>query len=92
MKRAWSLRLMDFPNISMFLIIQTMCLVILILLFRFRNAVIEITSLDVGVFEVRGRVLGVSLDKFELVFQVRHDMKCTITPLNDLSIHFLFNS
>ena len=38
---------------------------------RFRNAVIEITSMDAGVFEVKGRVLGVALDKFELVFQVR---------------------
>ena len=38
---------------------------------RFRNAQIEITSLDVGVFEVKGRVLGVALDKFELVFQVK---------------------
>lgn len=41
------------------------------MVFRFRNAQIEITSTDVGVFEVKGRVLGVALDKFELVFQVK---------------------
>lgn len=43
--------------------------------FRFRNAVIEITAVDAGVFEVTGRVLGVAMDKVELVFQVWNTCK-----------------
>lgn len=37
---------------------------------RFKNAVFEITSKDVGVFEVSGKFFGVSMEKVELVFQV----------------------
>lgn len=38
--------------------------------FRFRNVVFEITSKDVGTFEVSGKFMGVSMEKVELVFQV----------------------
>ena len=38
---------------------------------RFRNVVFEITSVDVGKFEVSGRFLGRQIEKVELVFQVR---------------------
>ena len=37
---------------------------------RFRNVSFEITSIDVGVFEVTGRFLGRQIEKVELVFQV----------------------
>lgn len=37
---------------------------------RFKNAVFEITSKDVGIFEVSGKFFGVSMEKVELVFQV----------------------
>lgn len=37
---------------------------------RFKNAVFEITSKDVGTFEVTGKFFGVSMEKVELVFQV----------------------
>lgn len=36
---------------------------------QFKNAVIEITAIGPGMFEVTGRVLGVAMDKVELVFQ-----------------------
>jgi len=36
---------------------------------QFRNVVFEITSTDVGVFEVSGRFLGRQIEKVELVFQ-----------------------
>ena len=38
--------------------------------YRFRNVVFEITSTDVGMFEVTGRFLGRQIEKVELVFQV----------------------
>lgn len=38
---------------------------------RFRNVSFEITSIDIGVFEVTGRFLGRQIEKVELVFQVR---------------------
>ena len=44
--------------------------ILLTFLFRFKNAVIEITAIGPGMFEVTGRVLGVAMDKVELVFQV----------------------
>lgn len=69
-KRVWSWKSMDFPSISTYHIYMHI-LIIEILFSRFRNAVIEITAVDVGVFEVKGRVLGVALDKYELIFQVR---------------------
>ena len=37
---------------------------------RFKNAVFEITSTDVGLFQVSGKFFGVSMEKVELVFQV----------------------
>ncbi len=37
---------------------------------RFRNVSFEITSIDVGMFEVTGRFLGRQIEKVELVFQV----------------------
>ena len=37
---------------------------------RFRNVSFEITSTDIGVFEVTGRFLGRQIEKVELVFQV----------------------
>lgn len=45
--------------------------VALLLPFRFRNVVFEITATDVGVFEVSGRFLGRQIEKVELVFQVK---------------------
>jgi hypothetical protein len=36
---------------------------------QFKNAVFEITSKDVGLFEVSGKFFGVSMEKVELVFQ-----------------------
>ena len=39
-------------------------------LYRCKNAVFEITSKDVGTFEVTGKFFGVSMEKVELVFQV----------------------
>ena len=41
---------------------------------RFKNAVFEITSRDVGIFEVSGKFFGVSMEKVELVFQVCESM------------------
>ena len=38
---------------------------------RFRNVTFEITSTDVGTFDVSGKFMGVSMEKVELVFQVR---------------------
>ena len=47
------------------------CLLLLLLVLRFRNVSFEITAIDVGVFEVTGRFLGKQIEKVELVFQVR---------------------
>ncbi len=38
---------------------------------RFRDVVFEVTSVDVGKFEVSGGFLGRQIEKVELVFQVR---------------------
>jgi len=43
---------------------------------RFRNVSFEITSVDVGVFEVTGRFLGKQIEKVELVFQVKKNEWC----------------
>ena len=43
---------------------------------RFKNAVFEITSKDIGTFEVTGKFFGVSMEKVELVFQVYHSFIC----------------
>ncbi len=48
---------------------------------RFRNASIELTAIEPGVFEVTGRVMGVAMDKVELVFQV-----CAVTMATDTSL------
>lgn len=42
---------------------------------RFRNVTFEITSTGVGTFEVSAKFMGVSMEKVELVFQVRA-LKC----------------
>ena len=39
-------------------------------MYRFKNAVFEITSKDVGIFSVSGKFFGVSMEKVEVVFQV----------------------
>ena len=45
-------------------------LLLFIVITRFKNAVFEIMSTDVGTFEVTGKFFGVSMEKVELVFQV----------------------
>ena len=40
-------------------------------LFRLRNVTFEISTTDVGVFDVSAKFLGVSMDKVEIIFQVR---------------------
>ncbi len=52
-------------NVLLFVVVFS-----LVLPFRFRNVSFEITSVDVGVFEVTGRFLGKQIEKVELVFQV----------------------
>ena len=37
---------------------------------RFRSATFEITSTDVGKFEISGKFLGIEVQRVELVFQV----------------------
>ncbi len=46
----------------------------------------EISSTGVGTFEIAGRFMGVSVDKVELVFQVR------TSPCNTLRLHYAFSS
>ena len=42
--------------------------------FRFRSATFEITSTDVGKFEISGKFLGIEVQRVELVFQVSAKM------------------
>ena len=56
-------------------------LMLIYFLYRFRNASIELTAIEPGVFEVTGRVMGVAMDKVELVFQV-----CVVTMATDTSL------
>ena len=59
---------------------------------RFRNAVIELTAVEPGVFEVTGRVLGVAMDKVELVFQVRNSYMIFSVMICLISAHRIFSS
>ena len=59
---------------------------------RFRNAVIELTAVEPGVFEVTGRVLGVAMDKVELVFQVRNNCMIFSVMICLISAHRIFSS
>ncbi len=56
------------PFVSYYYGVFNRCVVVLS---RFRNVVFEISSVDVGKFEVSGRFLGRQIEKVELVFQVR---------------------